>query len=70
MIAKKVRDGMENRFELVMTEVFHDEKDIWHLQVSVLRDRQTGIMYLTRSDGTAGGITPLLDEHSVPMSQK
>lgn len=29
---------MENRFELVMTEVFHDEKDIWHLQVSVLRD--------------------------------
>lgn len=53
-----------------MTEVFHDEKDIWHLQVSVLRDRRTGIMYLTRSDGTAGGITPLLDEHGVPMSQE
>lgn len=70
MIAKKVRDGMENRFELVMTEVFHDEKDIWHLQVSVLRDRRTGIMYLTRSDGAAGGITPFLDEHGVPMSQE
>lgn len=36
----------------------------------MLRDRRTGIMYLTRSDGTAGGITPLLDEHGVPMSQE
>lgn len=62
---------MEKRFELVMTQVFHDEnKDVWHLQVSVLRDRQTGIMYLTRSDGTAGGITPLLDENGIPMRQK
>lgn len=60
---------MENRFELVMTEEFTNE-DVWHLQVSVLRDRQTGIMYLTRSNGTAGGITPLLDEHGTPMKQK
>ena len=58
MTAKKVRSGMENRFE---------DLGYYDSTVSVIRDKQTGIMYLSKS---GGGITPLLDENGYPMRQK
>lgn len=57
---------MENRFEYVIAG---DNEDLGYYDstVSVIRDKQTGIMYLSKS---GGGITPLLDENGYPMRQK
>jgi len=36
-------------------------------QVRILMDRVTGVHYLFYSDGSAGGITPLLDRDGKPV---
>ncbi len=69
MTAKKVRIGMENRFEYVIAEekLINENLGYYDSTVSVIRDKQTGIMYLSQS---GRGITPLLDENGIPMRQK
>jgi len=39
-------------------------------QVKILMDQKTGVHYLFFSDGSAGGITPLLDKDGTPFVQK
>jgi len=39
-------------------------------QAKVLMDRITGVHYLFYSDGSAGGLTPLLDKDGRPIVQK
>ena len=36
-------------------------------QVKILMDRYTGVHYLYFSDGSAGGLTPLLDKDGKPV---
>lgn len=36
-------------------------------QVKILMDRCTGVHYLYFSDGSAGGLTPLLDKDGKPV---
>lgn len=69
MTAEKVRSGMENRFEYVIAgeKLINEDLGYYDSTVSVIRDKQTGIMYLSKS---GGGITPLLDENGYPMRQK
>lgn len=49
MTAKKVRIGMENRFEYVIAEekLINENLGYYDSTVSVIRDKQTGIMYLS-----------------------
>ena len=38
------------------------------MDVFVLRDKQTGVMYLAEHVGNSGGLTPLLDKEGKPMT--
>lgn len=58
---------MENRFEVVKKEDI--AVDRWTtMSVLVLRDKQTGVMYIAAGTGKAGGLTPLLDKDGNPMT--
>ena len=51
-------------------EVFHEEKivtSIWDIEVVILRDKFTGVLYLTNSYSDGGGITPLLGRDGRPI---
>lgn len=39
-------------------------------QVKILMDKVTGVHYLFFNDGSAGGLTPLLDRDGKPVIQK
>lgn len=56
---------MENRFEVVKYEKVPLAR--LPLEVFILRDKQTGVMYLANNWGNAGGLTPLLDKDGKPM---
>ncbi len=58
---------MESRFEAVKQEniAFNNS---WTMEVFVLRDKQTGVMYIAERTGNAGGLTPLLDKDGKPMT--
>ncbi len=57
-----------------MTMVFLESKDekiafgVWTMDVFVLRDKQTGVMYLAEKTGNSGGMTPLLDKDGKPIT--
>lgn len=57
---------MENRFELVKQEEIACKN--WSMDVFVLRDKQTGVMYLAERIYNSGGVTPLLDKDGKPMT--
>lgn len=57
---------MESRFEAVKHERIAIEG--WNMEVFVLRDKQTGVMYIAERTGNTGGLTPLLDKDGKPMS--
>jgi hypothetical protein len=57
---------MDNRFEIVKQEVL-PAKD-WNVELYVLRDKQTGVMYLAERIANSGGLTPLLDRDGKPLS--
>jgi hypothetical protein len=38
--------------------------------VQILVDKETGVNYLWRHEGNAGGLTPLLDEEGKPVITK
>ena len=48
-------------------EIVHSEKLALVNSVMVLRDRETGVLYLFAQSGYAGGLTPLLDSEGKPM---
>ena len=50
----------DNRFERIYRQGTLRVVEIWV-------DRQTGVNYLFRVDGYAGGLTPLLDENGKPL---
>jgi hypothetical protein len=55
----------ERKFEIV-----HRESIGFLTDVAVLRDRQTGVLYLFTSAGYAGGLSPLLDAEGKPIVEK
>lgn len=54
----------DNRFEKV-----HSEKMSMMDAVEIFRDTQTGVCYLWRAGGYAGGLTPLLGTDGKPVIQ-
>ena len=50
----------ENRFEKVYSQ---GKLDV----IEILVDRETGVNYLFRTNGYAGGMTPLLDREGKPV---
>ena len=50
----------ENRFEKVYAQ---GKVDV----IEILVDRETGVNYLYRTNGYAGGMTPLLDREGKPV---
>ena len=50
----------ENRFEKVYAQ---GKLDV----IEILVDRETGVNYLCRTNGYAGGMTPLLDREGKPV---
>ncbi len=50
----------DNRFEKVYTQGALDIVEIWV-------DKQTGVNYIFRVSGYAGGMTPLLDRDGKPV---
>ena len=50
----------DDRFEKVYTQGFVDVVEIWV-------DKETGVNYIFRAAGYAGGITPLLDRDGKPV---
>ena len=69
---------MSDRFEFVSKQqIFSGEKldagtpyerDEFLLEAVVLRDKQTGVMYLWGNHGNGSGLTPLLDKDGKPMT--
>lgn len=58
--------NMESRFEAVKQEEIAFNG--WTMEVFVLRDKQTGVMYIAERTGNSGGLTPLLDKGGKPMT--
>ena len=52
----------EKRFEVVLEESLNSSNSI-----AILRDKQTGVLYLVGAAGVGGGITPLLDKDGKPI---
>ena len=60
---------MEDRFELVSCQKF--ESDFvtgCYAGLEVLRDKQTGVMYLCRTTHAGAGLTALLDKDGTPVT--
>ena len=57
---------MSNRFEIVESQAF--EGTYGH--VEILRDSETGVLYIYRRDGSSGGLTVLLDAEGKPVITK
>jgi len=55
----------DNRFQVVL-----DEKYDMMSNFRVLRDRDTGVLYLYYAWGYGGGLTPLLDKDGKPIVEK
>ena len=49
-----------NRFQKIYSQGTIDVMEIW-------MDTETGVQYLFRRNGNAGGITPLLDKDGKPV---
>ena len=54
---------MDSRFEIVERQ----KLAIGEI-VEILRDKQTGVMYLYRRDGYSGGLTVLVDKDGKPLT--
>lgn len=54
----------ENRFEVILAE----GNDLTAPTRKILRDTVTGVQYLFVTDGSAGGLTPLLDKDGKPVA--
>lgn len=69
---------MSDRFEFISKQqIFSGEKldtgtpykrDEFLLEAVVLRDKQTGVMYLWGKNGNGAGLTLLLDKDGKPMT--
>lgn len=57
---------MSNRFESIKKEIVSFEG--YNMFVYVLRDTQTGVMYLAEQSGNSGGWTPLIDKDGKPLT--
>jgi len=53
---------MEERFEVV------SQQNVDSIAYKVLRDKQTGVMYLYVKDYNSGGLTVLLDKEGKPLT--
>ncbi|MCL2736309.1 MAG: DUF6440 family protein [Propionibacteriaceae bacterium] len=53
----------DQRFQTV-----HEDKSM-EVSTRVLRDRETGVLYLFRLEGYAGGLTVLVDRDGKPLVQ-
>jgi len=55
----------ENRFQIVL-----EEKNSKLSNSRILRDSETGVLYLYHVWGYSGGLTPLLDNDGKPLTDK
>ena len=58
---------MEGRFELVLTQVL-GMKHSSSSEVEIIRDKQTGVMYLARLVDRGVGLTVLVDRDGKPLT--
>lgn len=57
---RKIKMAKDQRFEKVYSQGMVDIMEIWV-------DRETGVNYVFRQSGYAGGMTPLLDREGKPV---
>ena len=55
----------DNRFQIVL-----EEKHTMTSLNRILRDKETGVLYLYHAWGYGGGLTPLLDHDGKPLTEK
>ena len=55
---------MDDRFEIVSRQIFSYDGD----SVEILRDKQTGVMYIYRCIASSGGLSVLVDKDGKPMT--
>ena len=53
---------MDNRFEIVYEQHFYQGN------TKIIRDKQTGVMYLYNQQGASGGMTVLVDKDGKPVT--
>ena len=60
----------DNRFEIVLDERIMDSRrvGVWLVDTKILKDKETGVMYLFCSDGKGGGLVALLDADGKPIN--
>lgn len=58
---------MEGRFELVLTQVLGMNNSS-SSEVEIIRDKQTGVMYLARLVDRGVGLTVLVDRDGKPLT--
>ena len=56
--------AQDQRFEVVYKDGFSLKNDSDRM---IIRDKETGVNYLTWKSGYGGGITPLLDSEGKPV---
>ena len=59
---------MENRFELLKREHVPVDNAVKNMDVFILRDKQTGVVYIANNWGSGGGLTPLLGKDGKPLT--
>ena len=59
----------DNRFEIVLDERIMDSRlvGVWLVDTKILKDKETGVMYLFCSDGKGGGLVVLQDADGKPI---
>ncbi len=57
-----------DRFESLGTQELKTHNGFLHGMVEVLRDKQTGVMYMYRSGCGGAGLTVLVDKDGKPMT--
>jgi len=58
------RKKENNRFQIILEEK-HDVMS----SSRILRDKETGALYLYHAWGYGGGMTPLLDSEGIPLAE-
>ena len=56
-----------SRFEPIVYESINFEGDYASVEIRIMRDTVTGVMYVFTKEGPAGGLTPLLGTDGKPQ---